>query len=432
MSEHESLAAWIRLSLTEGIGPQTARDLLSRFGLPEDILAAGFPALQKCVPEKLAYALCGPAPEPMQAQIDRTLAWAQEAGNHVLTLADDDYPRALLTIPDPPPLLYAKGRVELLQRPALAIVGSRNASVQGMQNAERFAQRLAASGLTVVSGLALGIDAAAHLGALAASGGPGADAGADGGQGGGGGGGGAMGGVVSGATVAVTGTGLDLVYPARHHALAHRIASEGCLISEYPLGTPAIASHFPRRNRLISGLSMGVLVVEAALQSGSLITARSATEQGRDVFAIPGSIHSPLSKGCHQLIRQGAKLVESAQDILEELRWQPLTTAATAAPNPAPTGSAPRATARAPTPRSPRQADNQADNQTDNQTDSQIGAHDEPLSRLLALAGHDPVSIDELVERSGLPAADIQAALLALEMRQQIELLPGGHYRRLG
>ena len=379
MSERESLAAWIRLSLTEGIGPQTARELLARFGLPEDIIGAGFPALQKCVPEKIAYALSGAAPPAMQEQIDRTLAWADVEGNHVLTLADDSYPRALLSIPDPPALLYAKGRIELLSRPALAIVGSRNASVQGMQNAERFAQTLSMSGLTVVSGLALGIDAAAHLGALSSPLAPAAT----------------VAGHVSGSTIAVTGTGLDLVYPARHHALAHRIATEGCLVSEYPLGTQAMASNFPRRNRLISGLGMGVLVVEAALHSGSLITARSATEQGRDVFAIPGSIHSPLSKGCHLLIRQGAKLVESAQDIMEELRWQPTAHS----PEQAPAGLA---------------ADPAA-----------------PLTRLLALAGHDPVSIDQLVERSGLPAADIQAALLQLEMQQQVEMLPGGQYRRL-
>ncbi len=375
MSGRESLAAWVRLSLTDGIGPQTARELLARFGLPEDIVGAGFPALQKCVPEKIAYALSGPAPTAMQEQIERTLAWADGDHNQVLTLADDGYPKALLSIADPPPLLYAKGRVELLSRPALAIVGSRNATVQGMQNAERFAQTLSASGLTVVSGLALGIDAAAHLGALAAHVGD-----------------------EAGSTIAVTGTGLDLVYPARHHALAHRIAVDGCLISEYPLGTQAMASNFPRRNRLISGLAVGVLVVEAAMQSGSLITARSATEQGRDVFAIPGSIHSPLSKGCHQLIRQGAKLVESAQDILEELRWQHI-----AAPV-QPTAAVPPAHA--------------------------IDA-DASLQQLLALAGHDPVSIDQLVERSGLPAADIQAALLTLEMAQRVEMLPGGQYRRL-
>ena len=388
MSERESLAAWLRLALTDGIGPQTARDLLSRFGLPEDIIGAGFPALQKCVPEKIAYALSGQAPEAMQAQIDRTLAWADGEGNHVLTLADDHYPKALLSIADPPPLLYAKGRVGLLNRPALAIVGSRNATVQGMQNAERFAQTLSESGLTVVSGLALGIDAAAHSGALAAG-----EARSS-----------LTNGKDVGSTIAVTGTGLDLVYPARHHALAHRIAVDGCLLSEYPLGTQAMASNFPRRNRLISGLGLGVLVVEAAMQSGSLITARSANEQGREVFAIPGSIHSPLSKGCHRLIRQGAKLVESAQDIMEELRWQ---------------HSAAPSSATAPAETTPSES---AQTTSDDAT---------PLARLLALAGHDPVTIDQLVDRSGLPAADIQAALLTLEMQQQIEMLPGGQYRRL-
>ncbi len=387
MSARESLAAWIRLSLTEGIGPQTARELLSRFGLPEDIVGAGFPALQKCVPEKIAYALSGAPSDAMQEQIERTLAWAYIEGNYVLTLADDSYPKALLSIPDPPPLLYAKGRIGLLSRPALAIVGSRNATVQGMQNAERFAHTLSASGLTVVSGLALGIDAAAHLGALGAQAAPGVPATS-------------ATHVEAGSTIAVTGTGLDLVYPARHHALAHRIAIEGCLLSEYPLGTQAIAGNFPRRNRLISGLGMGVLVVEAATHSGSLITARSATEQGREVFAIPGSIHSPLSKGCHQLIRQGAKLVESAQDIMEELRWQHR-----AAPVPAPNNAG--------------------------VADAAALADDELLARLLSLAGHDPVSIDQLIERSGMRAADIQAALLKLELQQRVELLPGGQYRRL-
>ena len=390
MSARESLAAWLRLSLTDGVGPQTARDLLSRFGLPEDIIGAGFPALQKCVPEKIAYALSGPATDEMQAQIERTLAWAEGDGNHVLTLADEHYPKSLLSIPDPPPLLYAKGRVALLSRPALAIVGSRNATVQGMQNAERFAQALSASGLTVVSGLALGIDAAAHLGALAARQATAA----------------VTSGKEVGSTIAVTGTGLDLVYPARHHALAHRIAVDGCLLSEYPLGTQAIASNFPRRNRLISGLGMGVLVVEAALQSGSLITARSASEQGREVFAIPGSIHSPLSKGCHALIRQGAKLVESAQDIMEELRWQHgAAQSATAVVSGSASSEAGRAHA--------------ADD------------HNTPGAQLLALAGHDPVSIDQLVERSGMPAAEVQAALLTLEMQRHIEMLPGGQYRRL-
>jgi DNA processing protein len=371
MTEKDELAAWLRLMLTEGIGPQTARELLSRFGLPANVLSAGFPALQKCVPEKIAYALSASTDAAMQAQIDLTLAWATEPGNHVITLADTTYPKSLLSIADPPPLLYAKGRIELLSRPAVAIVGSRNATVQGMQNAERFAQTLSNAGLTVISGLALGIDAAAHIGACSSD-------------------------AASGSTVAVTGTGLDLVYPAKHRSLAHRIAEQGCLISEYPLGTPAIASNFPRRNRLISGMSLGVLVVEAALQSGSLITARSALEQGRDVFAIPGSIHSPLAKGCHQLIRQGAKLVESAQDVLEELRWQ--VTVAPAQPT---------------RPESPK------------------AARDDTCSKILQAAGHDPASVDQLAERSGLPAAEVQAALLTLELDGQLGRLPDGRYQKM-
>lgn len=369
MKDLDGLADWLRLVLTDGVGAQTARLLLSRFGLPGDVLGAGFPALQKCVPEKTALALCGPAPDGMQQTIDATLAWAGQPGNHVLALGDPAYPASLLTIPDPPPLLYAKGRIELLSRPAIAIVGSRNATAQGMQNAERFARSLSEAGLTVVSGLALGIDAAAHQGAC--SGLPDA-----------------------GSTVAITGTGLDLVYPARHRALAHRIAEQGCLLSEHPLGTPAIAANFPRRNRLISGLALGTLVVEAALQSGSLITARSALEQGREVFAIPGSIHSPLAKGCHQLIRQGAKLVESAQDVLEELRWRPaVMPAASSAGDPGATDAG------------------------------------DAVAPVLAAAGHDPVGVDELASRSGLPAAEVQARLLSLELQGKVERLPDGRYQ---
>ena len=381
MKDADGLADWLRLVLTDGVGPQTARLLLSRFGLPGDVLAAGFPALQKCVPEKTAIALCDPTPVLMQQVIDATLAWAGQPDNHVLALGDAAYPAALLTIPDPPPVLYAKGRIELLARPSIAIVGSRNATAQGMQNAERFARALSDAGLTVVSGLALGIDAAAHQGACNAL--PGA-----------------------GSTVAITGTGLDLVYPARHRTLAHRIAEHGCLLSEYPLGTPAIAANFPRRNRLISGLSLGTLVVEAALQSGSLITARSALEQGREVFAIPGSIHSPLAKGCHGLIRQGAKLVESAQDIIEELRWRP---ACLRSPTSVGDGSAGGVDA---------------------------GDHHVPeipaVVSLLEAAGHDPVSVDELSARSGMQTAEVQATLLSMELEGRMERLPDGRYQKMG
>ena len=226
-----------------------------------------------------------------QQAIDAALAWAAEPGNAILALADAAYPKRLLDTPDPPTVLYAKGRTELLNAPALAIVGSRNATPQGEANAEAFATTLANAGLTIVSGLALGIDAAAHRGGLRGK----------------------------SSTIAVIGTGIDRVYPARNQALARDIATQGCIISEFPLGTQALKENFPRRNRVISGLARGCLVVEAAERSGSLITARLSGEQGRDVFAIPGSIHSPLSKGCHKLIKQGAKLVDDASDILDEL-----------------------------------------------------------------------------------------------------------------
>ena len=388
MSDRDDLAAWLQLMLTDGVGTVTARDLLSRFGLPSDILSAGFSALQKCVPEKIALVLAGKPDAAMQLQIDKTLAWAAEPGNHVLTLADANYPQALLSIADPPPLLYAKGRTELLSRPGVAIVGSRNATAQGMQNAERFAQTLSNAGLCVISGLALGIDAAAHAGACSAS-------------------------PEHGSTIAITGTGLDLVYPAKHRALAHRIAEHGCLLSEYPIGTAAIAANFPRRNRLISGMSLGVLVVEAALQSGSLITARSALEQGREVFAIPGSIHSPLAKGCHQLIRQGAKLVESAQDILEELQLHALTPAVQQAVNTS-TRSTPDAAAKVPRPSTGVPA-----------------AVDEHARQVMQAAGHDPTSVDQLAERTGLAASEIQATLLLLELDGSVERMGDGRYQKL-
>lgn len=375
MKAHNDLAAWLRLVATEGVGTQTARDLLTQFGLPEQIFDTSFSALQKHIPEKIARALSGPIPSEIQAHIDQTLAWVAQENNYVITLGDEDYPQSLLSIADPPVLLYVKGRPAFLNMPTVAIVGSRNASAQGMLNADRFAQNLSEAGLTVVSGLALGIDTGAHTGAIKSV------------QQG-----------CAGSSIAVIGTGLDIVYPAANRALAHQIAEVGCIISEYPLGTPAIAHNFPRRNRLISGLSLGVLVVEAAAQSGSLITARSALEQGREVFAIPGSIHSPLAKGCHQLIRQGAKLVESAQDILEELRWQ------------------------------------STDSKNTHSSGVQIAASnlsDPKLQSLLENMGHEALSVDQLIVRTGLPVSSVQAALLNLELQGQIETLPGGQIRRL-
>lgn len=372
MAAPDDLASWLRLEQTAGVGPDTAHRLLSAFGLPENIFSAGFSSLQKVVPDRIAHALLAPLPEQTRLLIELTQAWAAQPGNHVLTLADADYPPALLEIPDPPILLYAKGRVDLLARPSLAVVGSRNATAQGISNAEKFSEALSLAGLSIVSGMALGIDTAAHRGGLQA----------------------ANHAQHAGSTIAVIGTGADLVYPARNRALAHQIAEVGCIVSEYPLGMPAIASNFPRRNRIISGLARGVLVVEAALQSGSLITARIAADQGRDMFAIPGSIHSPLSKGCHQLIKQGAKLVESAQDILEELKYASIALVAT--------------------------------------TVAAAPAIDPQYEHVLQAMGFDPVDAGTLAERCQLDIAAINAHLLSLELDSLAEMLPGGLYRRIG
>lgn len=364
-------AAWLRLSLLPGVGPVAARTLLAAFGLPTQIFAARFSEVARHVGDALARTVMAPVDERTAAAIESTEHWLTLDESHrLLTLADADYPPALLTTSDPPAVLYAIGRCELLAGPALAIVGSRSASQQGAANAEAFARRLAEAGLTIVSGLALGIDAAAHRGALQA-----ADAGA------------------SASTIAVVGTGVDVVYPSANAALAARIRGAGLLLSEFPLGTPALSHNFPRRNRLLAGLARGVLVVEAAVRSGSLITARFAAEQGREVFAIPGSIHSPTAKGCHKLIKDGAKLVESAQDVLEELRID----------------------ARAAAPAIAAQADATAP------------AH----AQLLQALGHDPVGLDALCDRTGRAAGDLSAALLELELTQHVERLPGNRYQRL-
>jgi DNA processing protein len=370
----DGLAAWIRLEQTAGVGPETARKLLAVFGLPENIFVAGFSALRKVGSERVALALSSAPTAAIGAQIEKTLAWLALPGNYLLTLADTDYPASLLNIADPPMLLYVKGRRELLSMPVLAVVGSRNATTQGVVNAEKFSEILSQAGLTIVSGMALGIDTAAHQGGLSGA----------------------------GSTIAVIGTGADIVYPARNRSLAHQIAERGCIVSEYPLGMPAIASNFPRRNRIISGLARGVLVIEAAAQSGSLITARMAAEQGREVFAIPGSIHSPLAKGCHLLIRQGAKLVESAHDVLEEL------------PSFLVTGSKPVASS-ASIALAPASAES-------------CEHHDE---RLLAAIGFDPIDPDTLQLRCGLDAAALNAQLLILELNGVVERLSGGSYRRL-
>ncbi|MDH2917000.1 MAG: DNA-processing protein DprA, partial [Gallionella sp.] len=288
MALDASLASWLKLSQISGLGNESLRRLLQAFGSPDAVLDASVSSLSQHVRPAIAQAIKQEADNSLLAAI---ADWLNDPLNRIITLADTEYPEALLNITDPPLLLYVKGRLDLLNARSLAIVGSRNSTAQGLRNAEAFSKAASESGLCVVSGMAHGIDAAAHKGGL---------------QG-------------TGSSIAVVGTGLDKVYPAANRELAHQLAQQGTIISEFPLGTPPLASNFPRRNRIISGLSEGCLVVEASLQSGSLITARMALEQGREVFAIPGSIHSPQSKGCHSLIKQGAKLVESAQDILEEL-----------------------------------------------------------------------------------------------------------------
>jgi DNA processing protein len=284
----EEIGLWVALSLIKGLGSATLCQLLSRFGSPDGVFSASRAALVEIVDNNIASAISAGVD---QTSITPTLRWLAQDNNHLITLADSSYPKALLEISNPPAILYGKGQLDLLSMPSIAIVGSRNATPQGEKNAENFAENLCYQGICVVSGMALGIDGAAHRGALRAN----------------------------GKTIAVVGTGLDIVYPARHRELAHQIVQRGLILSEFPLATPSLSGNFPRRNRIISGLSLGCLVVEANIDSGSLITAKLAAEQGREVFAIPGSIHSPVSKGCHQLIKQGAKLVESTEDIMAEI-----------------------------------------------------------------------------------------------------------------
>ena len=367
-SDRPALADWIRLTLVPGIGSERQRRLIKAFGLPAHIFNAGHAALAGVIGDTLAHRV---REHDAHEATDAACAWAGQPDNHIVTLADAAYPQSLLDLPDPPTVLYVKGSLAILNAPALAIVGARSASPPGTENAAAFAESLARSGLVVISGLALGIDAAAHRGAL---------------RGG-------------GKTVAVIGTGADRVYPARNKALAQQILdSGGALVSEFPLGTPAAAHNFPRRNRIIAGLSRGVLVVEAALGSGSLITARLANEQGRDVFAIPGSIHSPLSKGCHHLIREGAKLVETAQDILEERAFSGL----------------------APLPATP---------QNHPTTAPAVPQKDE--AQVLDAMGHDPVNLDTLAGRTGLTTETLYAMLLEMELCGRLARLPGGRFQRL-
>jgi DNA processing protein len=381
MDEAE-LQAWLRLLLTPGVGNESARQLLAAFGSAQAIFEQSEAALMAIGSARLAQAIRA-EPEDLKRHFSSTLDWlAAGEDRWVVNLGEADYPAALLNIADPPLLLFMLGSLvpkadnslTLDTLNCLAIVGSRNPTPQGEVNARQFAQSFGGAGWCVVSGMALGVDGAAHDGAL-------------------------MGG---GHTVAVVGTGLDRVYPKKHLALAHRIAERGLIVSEFPLGTPPLTSNFPRRNRLISGLSHGTLVVEAALQSGSLITARLAAEQGKEVFAIPGSIHSPQSRGCHLLIKQGAKLVESAQDVLEELSL-PLSFAAAEV-------------AEAPTVGAMTTTETRQDKQE---------------NPLLTALGFDATSLDALQARTGWPTAQLQAQLLALELNGLVARLPGGLFVRM-
>jgi len=376
MLSDDDFMAWFRLLETPGVGRETARQLLAACGSPAQVFNADPEQLRQWVGPVVAAGL-KQLPPLFDDRLQTALAWRRGGPQrHVLTLGDSAYPSALLQSADPPLLLYVNGDVSCLGARSLAIVGSRGATAQGLDNARAFAAALCRQGWTVVSGLAQGIDGAAHEGALSVAGAVGAAT-----------------------TIAVVGTGLDIVYPPRHRGLAQRIAESGAVVSEFAPGTPALPNNFPQRNRIIAGLSLGTLVVEAALKSGSLITARLASEAGREVFALPGSIHAPQAKGCHALIKQGAKLVESVEDILEELRSPPL-------PGLVPSRAPPRTTEQ-----------------------SEPAEQHRPL--VLAL-GHDPMTLDALQARTGWPAQDLLAALMELELSGHVARLPGGLYQRRG
>jgi DNA processing protein len=391
-----SLALWLRLANTPGVGRHAAFRLLQYYHSPQAVFSAANarlaapPAQDDAAPLPLgamaaadadrarpdrrfaripcnedemtlaaARCLAGPMPERILALAQASLEWAAHDGNHLVLFGDPGYPPTLQHIADPPLLLYAKGRVELLQREAVAVVGARRATQQGQANARQFARALSEAGQLVVSGLALGVDAAAHEGGLEGRGG----------------------------TVAVIGTGIDRIYPSRNASLARRIAEEGCVISEFPLSTHARAEHFPIRNRIIAGMTRATLVIEAAAKSGSLITARAALDAGREVYVLPGSLRAPQSVGCHALIREGGRLVASPEDLLEDLGL--LEPGGPAAPV------------------------------------------DEAANWLLAAIGHDPIGADELATRLQLAPSDMIASLLALELAGVVERLPGGVFQRL-
>lgn len=367
------ISCWLALNRAPGVGITAFHVLLEQFGSPRAVFDAKPSAL--ALSGVLGKASLDYLQAPDWMSVEADLAWLAEPDHHVLTIGHPAYPRLLSEIADPPPLLFVIGDPAVLSTLQVAIVGSRNPSPGGRETAEEFASHLALAGITITSGLALGIDAASHRGALKSN----------------------------GLTIAVAGTGLDRVYPARHRDLAHEIARRGALVSEFLLGTPPLPDHFPRRNRIISGLSLGTLVVEAALRSGSLITARMAVEQGREVFAIPGSIHNPLARGCHSLIRQGAKLVETARDIIEEL--------------------GPLAQCTIP----PAVAVDRAD-----EAANVYGGNDAETEKVINCLGFEPVSVDRVVERSGLTANAVSSILMLLELQGHVSSVAGGLYTQLG
>jgi DNA processing protein len=380
------LRAWLTLVLAPGLGPRRIATLLSAFGDPQAACEAPTSALRGL---GLSAATVAALRAPDSRALDAALAWTEHEAASVLTWHDPRYPRRLAEVATAPPVLFVRGDPSLLQEPQLAIVGSRNPTVGGVQTTKAFAAHLAGLGLVITSGLASGIDAAAHLGALE-----------------------------SGRTIAVLGTGPNRVYPAANRELAHRIAEEGALVSEFPPGAGPRPGHFPRRNLTISGLSLGTLVTEAAPRSGSLITARYAAEQGREVFAIPGSIHNPLARGCHALIRDGAKLIDSIDQLLEELAPQLQDYLGTTAVSP-PAQAVQRTQALATTGVQPPLA-------------SAPGALDDDYQRLLSAMGQDPVALDELIERTGFSAQEVSSMLLLLELQGHVSCLPGGRFGRVG
>ncbi|WP_244137795.1 DNA-processing protein DprA [Burkholderia sp. BCC1644] len=397
-----ALRAWLQLALAPGLAPAVLQILLDAFGSPAALLRASDPAIAAVSSPAAAQAVRASERGDLDARTDAVLAWLDAPGNALVTLHDPAYPPRLRDLHDPPPLLYVKGRLDLLHARGLAVVGSRHATPQGLADATGFARALSDAGLSIVSGLALGIDGAAHRGGL------------DGRSG----------------TVAVIATGADLVYPARHRALAHEIAARGAIVSEWPLGTPARAAHFPQRNRLIAALAIGTLVVEAAPRSGSLITARLANELGRDVFAVPGSIHAPLAQGCHALIRDGAKLTAAPLDVLEEYGLAEPAACATGRP------------ARAGHPGANADGIRIIEAAGAEQTDPAVpaatparieapppGAASEQAA--LAALGYGPVTYEWLAEHSGLSDDVLHGALLALELAGRVASLPGGRFARL-